>query len=262
MKMNIGICADLNGFDRIRKIKEVGYDFVELGFSKLAKVEQSEIDEYAGLLDELKMPCVSMNGLIIGDFAMVGDKADHSKIAEHVESTLEKVKSLGTKNFVMGSGAARSVPEGYSREKAMEQLKSLVADTLSPIMAKYDAYLSIEELRKEECNVFVTCKETVEFIKEINIPNVKLLVDYYHAMLGGDTLEEIATYGDYISHVHIASPSNNRSIPMPNDGDDYGAFFKALDKAGYKAANISLEGSIGENYFEKIQKSLAYLKTV
>ena len=85
---------------------------METSFSELAKTEQSVIDESADLLKELGLPCISMNGLIVGDFAMVGEKADHAKIKEHIESTLEKVKKLGTKNFVMGRGKARSVPEG------------------------------------------------------------------------------------------------------------------------------------------------------
>lgn len=262
MKKNIGICAGCSDFDSIRRLKETGFDFVESNFSEFAKTEQSVIDEYADLLKELKMPCVSMNCLIVGDFVMVGEKADHGKIREHVESTLEKVKKLGTKNFVMGSGRARSVPDGYSREKALDQLRELIGNVLAPAAAKYGAVIAIEELRKEECNIFVTCKETVQFIKELNVPNVKLLVDYYHSMLGGDTLEEIATYGDYISHVHIASPSNKRLIPMPGDGDDYGAFFAALDKAGYKAGNISLEGSSGEPCWENRKKSLEYLRTL
>ncbi len=262
MKKNIGICVGITDFKDIRNIKETGFDFVETSFSELAKTEQSVIDESADLLKELGLPCISMNGLIVGDFAMVGEKADHAKIKEHIESTLEKVKKLGTKNFVMGSGRARSVPEGYPREKALEQLRELIGDVLAPAAAKYGAVIAIEELRKEECNMFVTCKETVQFIKELGVPNVKLLVDYYHAMLGGDTLDEIASYGDYISHVHIASPSNKRMIPLPCDGDDYGAFFAALDNAGYKAGNISLEGSAGDNRNKNLKTSLEYLRTL
>lgn len=77
-------------------------------------------------------------------------------------------------------------------------------------------------------------------IRRVNLPNVKLLVDYYHAILGGDTLEELASYGDNIVHVHIASPKNNRAVPNENDYDDCVEFFRMLKKIGYKGV-ISVE---------------------
>ena len=53
--------------------------------------------------------------------------------------------------------------------------------------------------------------------------------------MAGGTAGDVPAFGKYIKHVHIASPSNNRVIPLRNDGDGerYEAFFKALDKAGY-----------------------------
>ncbi len=263
MKMNIGICTSgVTDEKNIRRIKEIGYDFVEAGFSDLSVLPKSRIDEFADLLRELKMPCVSMNGLIVGDFVITGENADHLKIADHIESTMYKLKELGCKNFVLGSGKARSVPEGFSREKAMEQIQSLIADTIMPVMRKYNAVLAIEELRKEECNVFKNCRETVEFIKQLGFCDVKLLVDYYHAILGGDTHSEISTYKGLISHVHIASPKNNRLIPQKGDGEDYKGFFDALDKAQYIEANISLEGAKTEDYYGCITSSLEYLRSI
>jgi len=262
MRKNIGMCIGHKEFDKLKTIKNLGYDFVEFNFSALRNEEESVIKECADLLCELNMPCVSMNCLLIGDFTLIGDNADHSKVREHVEATLEKIQPFGTKNFVMGSGRARSVPEGYSREKAMEQLESLFVDVLAPAAKKYDSVIAIEELRKEECNIFVTCREVMKFIKNINVPNVKLLIDYYHAMLGGDTLEEIASYKGYINHVHIASPLNNRIMPQPTDTEDYKAFFEALDKAEYTSGNISLEGDWDNRFDELAPVSLNYLRSL
>ena len=262
MKKNIGMCVGHKNFDTLRKIRNIGYDFVEFNFSALRNESESFIKECADLLKELNMPCISMNCLLLGDFVLIGDDRDHSKVREHVEETLEKIQPLGTKTFVMGSGKARSVPDGYSREKAMEQIESLFCDVLAPAAKKYDSVIAIEELRKEECNIFVTCREVMEFIKKIDNPNVKLLIDYYHAMLGGDTLEEIASYKGYISHVHIASPLNGRIVPQPTDTEDYKGFFDALDKAEYTRANISLEGNWDNRFDELAKISHDYLRSI
>lgn len=262
MKKNIGVCTAFDDFERIKKIHDIGYDFVEFSFSSFKDAKESVIRECADLLHELNLPCVSMNGLIVGNFSLTGDNTNHEEAKEHVESILEKVQPFGTKTFVMGSGAARRVPDGYSKEKAMEQLERFFVDVLSPAAKKYDAVIAIEELRKEETNIFNTCRDVVSFLKGIDTPNIKLLVDYYHAMLGGDTLEELASYKGYISHVHIASPSNARIMPQPTDSDDYKAFFKALDEAGYDKANISLEGSWDDRFDELAPISLEYLRSI
>ena len=76
----------------------------------------------------------------------------------------------------------------------------------------------------------------MEIIRAVNLPNIKLLLDYFHAILGGDTLEQLATYGDDIVHVHLASPINERSVPRENDLEDCRKFFAMLNSIGYKGA--------------------------
>lgn len=260
--MNIGMCADHTDFEKVRKIKEMGFDFVEASFSGLAKEETSKVDEYICLLKELELPCVSMNGLLFGDFVLTGEKADHSKVKEYIDRNMERVSKLGTKVFVMGSGKARSYPDGFPREKALQQLASLFNDVLAPAAKKYGAVIAIEELRREESNIFTSCREVMEFLRQLNNPNINLLVDYYHAILGGDTHEELCSYAKDVVHVHIASPKNERAFPMPNDGDDYKGFFEALEKGGYKAKNISIEGKCKDNFYDDASKTLAYLRTL
>ena len=259
---NIGICTVFNDFKRLAALKEAGADFFEFGFSSIGTADESLVNESVAFVKELGLPVVSMNGLLIGDFRMTGENTNHDYIAEFVDKTLERATKFGTKNYVIGSGKARSVPEGFSEAKAREQLESLFVDKLLPIFKKHDCYLSIEELRKEECNIFVTCREAMETIRKIDHPNLTLLVDYYHAMLGGDTYEEIASYKGKITHVHIASPKHERHVPMPNDGEDYQGFFDALRKAEYKQMNISLEGGYGgKDPVEVARQSFAYLRT-
>lgn len=258
-----GVCASGNDLDELKKLKDAGADFFELGFSDLAKKGDEEFEKTLDFVKELGVPVVSMNCLIVGDFYITGEKTNHDLIAEFVEKGMERAVKFGTKNFVMGSGKARSVPEGFSPERAREQVESLVCDKLLPIFKKYDVILSVEELRKEETNIFNSCREVAEFVRRVNRPNLKLLVDYYHAILGGDTTEEIASYGDIISHVHIASPLNQRHIPMKDDGDDYVSFLDALKKANYKAGYVSLEGGCGgKDKAETVKQSLEYLKSL
>ncbi len=256
---NIGTCISFREIEQMKALKEAGCDFFEFPFAAIGQADEAEINENIAIVKEIGLPVVSMNGLLIGDYRMTGEDTNHEVIAEFVEKTLERTTKYGTRNYVIGSGKARSVPEGFSEQRAREQLESLFVDHLLPVFKKFDSYLSIEELRKEECNIYVTCKETMETIRKINHPNLTLLVDYYHAMLGGDTYEEIASYKGKITHVHIASPNHDRKVPFKGDGEDYQGFFDALRKAEYKQMNISLEGK-ASNVQEKID-SINYLRT-
>lgn len=257
----IGICTDFKDHEKMTRLKEMGFDFFEFGFSSIGNADPADVDAAVEKVKELGIPVASMNGLIPAELKMTGPDADHDKVAAFVEKTLKRAVRFGTRNYVLGSGGARSVPEGFSQEEATRQLQSLFSEKLVPIFAKYDCILSIEELRKEECNIFNSCKEVMKSIKAVEHPNLRLLVDYYHAVLGGDTMEELASYKGYISHVHIASPLNGRHVPAEGDGEDYAGFFEALKKAEYAQKNISLEGSFGDDYYGAAQEALRYLRT-
>ena len=99
----------------------------------------------------------------------------------------------------------------------------------------------------------------MEVIRAVDAPEVRLMVDYYHAMLGGDRLEEIASYGDMIRHVHIASVRNKRHFPMIDDVGDCRGFFAALKAAGYTGC-VSLEGSDGGNFESSIAEAITVMK--
>ncbi len=258
---NIGVCADFRNIENLKKMREMGVDFFEFNFSMMAFTDMALVDECAAFIRENNIPVPSFNCILHGNLVAVGENPDHKRIGNFIESNMERALKFGAKNFVLGSGKVRSVPEGFSREKTLEQFESLVTDTLLPIFRRHDVYLSVEELRKEESNTFNSCREVMELVNRVNDDHLTLLVDYYHAMLGGDTCEEIASYGNKISHVHIASPSNERMAPLPGDGDDYGALFRALEKAGYASRNISMEGKFGDDMLDTVKRSLAYLRT-
>ena len=82
------------------------------------------------------------------------------------------------------------------------------------------------------------------YIKELELPNLKLLVDLYHFYCEGEPLERVREYGPYIKHVHIVEPSQ-RDFMRQGDAYDYKAFVKALRDIGYDGA-LMFEGGKGD----------------
>lgn len=265
MKFNYGVCTgDISNLDRVRFVAGLGYDFVEVGFAALSEKTDAEIDAFAKTVKECGIVCHSCNGFMPGDIKTCGPDMDDAKIKEYLDRNFERTAKLGYKSVIFGSGGSRNVPDGYDRERAKEDIIHFLGDLVVPVVKQYGVTIGIEELRSQETNIINTCDEAWEYIKAVNDSHIKLLVDLYHVAVMGTPVEELRQYKGYVSHVHIASPSNNRIYPLPTDGDDalYRKFFEILDEIGYEARNISLEGDGGACFDDTVTKSLAYLKSL
>lgn len=264
MKFNYGVCIGVKDIKKIETLASLGYDFVETGFASLSASSDDEIDELARALEANGLKCASCNGFIPGELKTVGPDRDDAKLKEYLKSTFERTAKLGFRSVIFGSGGSRKIPDGYPRERAKEDILHFLSDLALPEAKKYGVVIGIEELNDKETNVINTCGEAMEYVREIDDPNLRLLVDLYHVILMGDTAASIRNYKGYVSHVHIASPTNKRIFPLPTDGDDavYREFFRALDDIGYEARNISLEGNTGGDFTAAVSASLPYLKSL
>ncbi len=257
--MKFACCINLGAVDKLEILKKHGYTAYETGFSALTNAEDEKILAFAEKTKELGMPCVSHNGMFPADIKLLAGQSEYGKINEYLDKTFEKAKPLGSPIVVLGSGGARKIPEDMSIELATERFTALLSDVIAPQAKKWGVTIAIEELRREECNFINNCREAMEIIRAVNKPEIQLLIDYYHSMLGGDKLTELASYGDAIKHVHIASPKNNRNFPNIDDLGDCRSFFAALKTAGYDGA-ISLEGRAGENFESSIAEAISVMK--
>ena len=257
--MKFACCIGLDALNKLELLKKHGYEAYETSFSALTNAPDEKIAALAEKSRELGMPCVSHNGMFPGDIALLSGKEVYSKVDEYLDKTFEKAKPLGSPIIVLGSGKAREIPEGMTLELAKERFEALLTDVIAPSAKRHGVTIAIEELRREECNFINNCREAMEIIRDVDLPEIQLLIDYYHSMLGGDKLPELASYGQTIKHVHIASPKNARRFPNIDDIGDCRGFFAALKKAGYDGA-ISLEGSDGGNFESSIAEAIKVMK--
>ena len=245
-KMKFACCVPVPT-DRLPIMKKLGYNYMEPAFNAMYRATDEEFEELLATKNELGLTSVSANGMFVEEIKLLEGKDSYGKVGEYLDFVFERGKKLGVPVSILGSGGARKIPDGMSKEEATERFCRLLTDVISPYAKKYDIIVGIEELRKEECNFINNCREAMEIVRAVNLPNIKLLVDYYHAMLGGDTLEEIASYADDIVHVHIASPKNNRCVPNEDDYEDCREFFAMLKRINYQGA-ISLEGRYNNDF--------------
>ena len=210
-----------------------GYTFVEenvRGFLVPAEAD-SVFDQKLALLKDSKLPVEACNSFLPGDLKCVGPAPLHEDILKFSEIAFRRAKMAGVKTIVFGSGGARAIPEGFSREEAKNQFISLCKQ-IAPFAKKYDVYISLEPLNTKECNFINSVAEGGEIVEAVNHENFRLLADVYHMLMENESPANITKYGHLLYHTHIAEKTG-RTPPGVNK-DDFTPYFKALKDVKYE----------------------------
>ena len=261
MKFIYGACIGKDA-KKIETLKKLGCEFCEVSFSALADGPEEDVQKISDECKKHGVLCLSANGFIPGRIRLTGPEVDDAVILNYLEDSFKKLSILGLKSVIFGSGGARNIPEGFSRETAKAQIVHFLRDLVAPLAEKYNIIIGIEELNDRESNILNTCAEAMEYVRAVNHPNVRLLVDLYHVDLMGESVASLADYRGSISHVHIASATQNRNVPTPADPENYEEFFRVLRTAEYKSGAISLEGNFPSGFENDTRAAVEYLRSV
>ncbi len=255
--MKIGIC--LNNTDRIRLAHSIGYDFVEVSNTSVSSLNDEDFEKLLVLKNECRDGFFyAANGLVPADIRLTGNNVEFERIQRFAEYSFERLSFLGIKILVFGSSKAKHVPEGFSFEKATEQLVR-VTSIFGSVAAKYGMNVCIEPLNTAECNIINTAEDAVNLADMTKLSNVFGHVDYYHMMQNGESMRSLTSLAPRIIHAHIASPVK-RAVVCQYDGADYSAFFKCLRFGGYdKTVSFEGHGASGE---KNLSDMLKYLKSL
>lgn len=235
-RIQIGICTNYgNG----QSMQPYGYSFVEEEVGRFLVPSKTE-EEFNKLWKDATgsaLPIKACNIFIPGSLKSVGPNPVHSRILELAETAFRRAQQAGVEIIVFGSGGSRSIPEGFSREKARRQFIDL-GKKMAPIAQKYHIVIVLEPLNTTECNFINSVPEGGEIVREIDHPNFLLLADIYHMKMENESPDHIVRYGQLIKHVHIAE-KQDRAVPGTYN-EDFSPYFDALKKIKY-TGRISIE---------------------
>ncbi len=238
----IGVCTSI---DNAALIKSAGGAHVEENLMNFLMPQKSDADFAANrkAAAESVLPVRSTNCFFPGEIRLTGPDFDIETAVAYTEVAMRRAAEVGIKVTVLGSGWARSYPEGFSRDEAERQFVTLLK-RMGAIAKKYGVVIAFEPLRKQECNFINTVQEGYEIAKKVGSPNVKVNADIYHMMQEGESPQSLINAGrKYIANVHIAE--NARRTPPGTDGDDFTPYFRALKKIKYNGS-ISIECGWGD----------------
>ena len=250
--MRFGCCVSP---DQIDILAQAGYDFCELQARTVLPFEDD-----AAALPALRQIAAaplrpeSFNVLVPAELPMVGPRADIVALRAYLRRAFGRMAQLGGAVAVLGSGAARRIPDQMQRDQALDQLAAaltLAADEAS----RAGIALALEHLNQGETNVFTSLAECQAFVEQRDLAGLHLLADIYHLELEQETLAHVVAAGPLLAHVHVAG-GGRRAPNVP--GYDYAGFMAALHATGYDR-RISAECS-WENLEAQAAESLAFMR--
>jgi sugar phosphate isomerase/epimerase len=253
-RAQIGICVDP---DRFEAAQAVGFDYVETNASRVAALTEPDFEKLAAQVAQLRIPVAASMSFIPAAIKLTGPEVDAAKQMAYVTGALARLKRLGVKVVVLGSGGARRVPDGFSRDEAFAQLVDFCR-RIAPVARDNGITIVVEPLRKQETNIINTAREGLALVKAVDRPEIRLLVDYYHLSEEGENADIIAEAGPLLAHTHIANPKG-RVYPLSLDESPYGGFFSNLCKIGYQG-RLSVEAST-KDFEAEAPQALALLRS-
>lgn len=225
--MRFGCCV---APEQIGVLARAGYDFCELPARAVVPFD----DDHAALpvlrtLGAAPLRPEAFNVLVPAQLPLAGPGRDLATLRHYFQRAFGRMAQLGGVVAVLGSGAARRIPDDIPRAAALDQLAetlALAADEASHAGIE----LALEHLNRSETNVFTSLTECRTFIEERGLRGLRLLADLHHLEVEHEPLDEVGTVAPWLAHVHVAD--GGRRAPG-NGGYDYGGFMRVLHSIGY-----------------------------
>lgn len=235
--MLFGICG---GPEIASTVKAGGYDYLEINVSSHLIGEAPE-EDFAPILKQIRtcgLPCLAANVFVPGHLKITGPEVDFTRLRRYCEIVMVRAEQIGLQAIVFGSGGARKIPEGCTRAQAYEQLLAF-GRMVAPLAERHGVKIAVEPLNRGETNVLNSVAEGLQYVKDINHPAFRLLVDGYHWARENEPTADIVAAGPWLEHAHIATYAQR--LAPGAEPCDFTPFFRALKDAGYDK-RLSIEG--------------------
>lgn len=186
----------------ISSSKEAGYDLIEL--SAIAP-ETFDVDLTARLLEENDLECSASLGLGPSTDVSSEDPECVARGRERLELALNLVRDCGGKTLC---GVIYSALTKYSApptERGIRNSQETIA-ALADKAAESGISIGLEFCNRYETNVINTTAQTLEYIREIDRPNVVAHLDTYHMNIEENSMAgpvRAAAEAGRLGYVHV-----------------------------------------------------------
>jgi sugar phosphate isomerase/epimerase len=228
--MQLGLYADI---DNGSLLPNEQFAFIEENVQTLLLPERGDahFQRRLEVVRSLQKPVYAANRFLPPDLRVTGPDVDAVRLEQWARTALARAETVGIKILVWGSGAARKIPEGWSRDAAWDQFTEAVK-LVAPIAADHGVTIVIEPVCRHDSNFIMSLADGARIVHAVSHPAVRLLADFWHMHHENEPATEIERFGDILEHVHLSEFGLDRAEPGRR-GDDFRPYLQCLKNVGY-----------------------------
>ncbi len=199
----------------VSKVKNLGYDQLEVHAAKL-------LERGSQYQERLKAEALDKGIILSYGIGMPHDRdlssPDENIRLKGVAYMTDILKCIGRMGGGMIGGSTycawpKQLPKGEDKRTYVDQSRRSLEE-LVKVAEDNDVILNIEVLNRFEQFIFNTCAEALPVVKEIDSPNLGLLLDTFHMNIEEDSLPgAIRLAGPYMKALH-AGETNRKPVGM------------------------------------------------
>lgn len=195
-----------------RKVKDLGFDILEISAGDLIGMSDREIDELKAVTQDLGISISSNIGPAKKYDVGSKDPVIRRSGVDFLCRIMERMDRLDSRTLV---GVTYTYwPNDFTNldkpaiwARGVESVKETGKYALD-----HNIMICLEVVNRFETLVLNTAEEGVRFCKEVDVPSVLLLLDTFHMNIEEDDLcEAIRTAGGWLGHMHVGE--GNRKLP-------------------------------------------------
>jgi len=249
------------GFEAAARL---GYEGVELAPFTLApyitEVSPARRGEIRQAVESLGLKTVGLHWLLAkteGYHLTSPDVMVRRRTTEYLLELIRACAELGGHVLVFGSPQQRSILPGVTRRQA-EDYAVEVLSGLHKELERTDVVLALEPLSPQETNFLNTAEETVQFLRRLGSPRIRLHLDCKAMSTESVSIPQLLRrHRDDLAHFHANDPNRQG----PGFGSlDFVPIFRALREIDYRGW-VSVEVFDYSPGPQRLaEESLAYMK--
>lgn len=222
----------------IKKAKEIGFDVLEFQAQPLLEMSDEKIKSLKALADEVGIELTYSLGLDRAyDVSSLDEKVRCGGV-EYLQNIVRKMH-IGGGTLLSGvSYAGWGTPDNFLGDKRPyweQSIKSM--KEIIKVAEECGVTYCVEAVNRFETCLINTAKEALDYVAEIDSPNIGVLLDTYHMNIEENNIgDAIRLVGNKLTSFHTGE--NNRTAPGRGHLD-WDEIFGALADINYKGRIVS-----------------------
>ena len=225
----------------MEKVARLGFDVCEVASAEFCKYSDETLGELKRRADDLGLTFTYSIGLEKEYDLASDDPAVRDNGVRHVTEILKSMPKVGATilNGVSYAGWQAMPDHGITLEEKRRK-EELALDSmrrLMPVAEDCGVYYCCEVVNRFEQYLLNTAREGAAFVKQLESPNAKVLLDTFHMNIEeADLLQAILETGDLLGHFHVGE--RNRKPPGSTNSLPWKEMAGALRQIGYQGAVV------------------------